>query len=108
MYICHPTCIYLAGNPARCAGMEPRFLSVRNQIKAEEEWYPKFQISRREKGKGHNGIRSIMGNADSPKQRINCSCSEAAELKLQNLNQKTLQNLKARIAFVQLHLVLKL
>jgi len=49
-----------------------------------------------------------MGNADSPKQRINCSCSEAAELKLENLNQKTLQNLKARIAFVQLHLVLKL
>jgi len=88
--------------------MEPRILSVQNQIKAEEEWYPKFQISKREKGKGHNGIRSIMGNADSPKQRINCSCSEAAELKLQNLNQKTLQNLKARIAFVQLHLVLKL
>ena len=66
--------------------------------------YPKFQISIREKEKGHNGIRSIMGNADSPKQRINCSCSEAAELKLQKLNEKTLKKFQARFAFVQLHL----
>jgi hypothetical protein len=46
--------------------------------------------------------------ADNPKSRISYNCSKAAELKLPDLNQKTLQNFQARFTFVQLSLDLKL